>query len=481
MEPSAIPFVRLRNDEGRDLAAHLSRRGSSLGQPPKWLSTALCAALVLCGCSSNDSHSEAPNRAGSGGRSGGAPSTNGGAATGGAADNRGGTASDGAGGNEGAVLVGEWTDAPGSCPPGSVRADIRTLAEMQSASRGESNADATCFFVHDGTYVQSGTTLPLYLKRGGRAEKPITWVGESRDGVVVKGRATFEVGADHQVLSNMTFDISELSQSGAYNTITVLANDVVMSHLTLTGDCAHGLRGGHIEVPGPTQTHVVIDSCLIEKFGHCAADGSLDHGVYLSGGNDIQVRNNIVRENSSRGIQLYSHYEDTSQTLKNVLIERNRIESNGHGDYQDGIVIDGNKDAQVDGTIDGVVIRNNIFWRNRYSGVRFVGNAVKGVEIANNTFVENGAASTGKNRSELNLDGGTPEIVATHNIFVPARVVINSCLDSVRIADNVVFPASSSAACVTASREDDPQFADTAGGDFHPRNAALSSYGCYAP
>ncbi|HET9931273.1 MAG TPA: right-handed parallel beta-helix repeat-containing protein [Polyangiaceae bacterium] len=492
---AALPLSSCAGSGGSGAEAGTGGTGASSGAGSA--SGGVAGAAAFGGAADGGSPSDGGRSATSGGRAtnggasarGGSSSgggsargggTSGGGVTGGGTSATGGAPSGGAGG-DGGVLVAQWNDAPGQCPSGAVRADIRTVAEMQSASRGESNQNATCFFVHDGTYAQSGSTLPLYIKRGGTPGAPVVWVGESRDGVIVKGRATFEVGADHVLLSNMTFDISALTQSGAYNTITVLANDIVMSHLTLTGDCAHGSRGGHIEVPGPTQTHVIIDSCIIEKFGHCSADGSLDHGVYLSGGNDIQVINNIVRENSSRGIQLYSHYEDTSQTLTNVLIERNRIESNGHGDYQDGIVIDGNKDAGVDGTIDTVVIRNNVFWHNRYSGVRFVGNAVKGVQISNNTFVENGVASTSKSRSELNLDGGTPSFSATRNIFVPARAVINSCLDSGGISDNVVFPASGSPACVTSSVEADPDFVDAANGDFHPRNPTVARYGSYAP
>lgn len=385
------------------------------------------------------------------------------------------------------VHVAEWTDLPGACPPDATRADISTLNDMLDASRGERFTDATCFFVHDGTYVQDGSTLPLYFRRSGSAAQPITWVGESRDGVVIKGRATFETGADHIVLSNMTLDISEVEQEGAYNTITVLASDVTLSHLTLTGDCAHGLRGGHVEVPvpddldAPRQNHVVIDSCLIEKFGHCADGGELDHGIYLSSGNDIQVRNSIIRGNSSRGIQIYTHYEDSSQTLMNVRVERSRIENNGHGDYQDGMVINGNQEADVDGTIDGVVIEHNIFWHNYYSAIRFVGNSVKGVEIAHNTFVADGTGSSSDNRSEINVDEGEPVASVSKNVFVPDYQLLNSCSSSLTLSDNAVTGELGASACIQQSQSLDPDFVDLDNGDFHAQNPLLAEYGAYAP
>jgi hypothetical protein len=390
-------------------------------------------------------------------------------------------------GGSGPVTVGEWTDAPGECPAGSTRVDITTLDEMESASRGESDQTGTCFFVHDGTYTQSGSTIPLYFMRGGSAGAPIVWVGESRSGVVIQGRATFEVGSDHIQLSNMTLDISTVTQTGAYNTITVFASDVTLSHLTLTGDCAHGSQGGHIEVPGqddpsaPLQDHVVIDSCLIEKFGHCDADGSLDHGIYLSSGNDIQIRNSIIRGNSSRGIQIYTHYEDSSLTLTNLLIERNLIEANGHGDYQDGMVINGNVDSNFTGPIDGVTIRNNIFWQNFYSAIRFAGNSVTGVSITNNTFVDDGSASTASGRSELNLDDGTPVASAKQNLFAPATTVVNSCVDSLQVVGNFDWGGSPGGTCVTGFIRSDPQFTDAANGDFHTGNPLATGFGAYGP
>jgi hypothetical protein len=286
----------------------------------------------------------------------------------------------------------------------------------------------------------------------------------------------------------MTLDISSVTQSGSYNTITVLASDIILSHLTLTGDCAHGSQGGHIEVPGsddptaPPQDHVVIDACLIEKFGHCDAGGSLDHGIYLSSGNDIVVRNSVVRGNSSRGIQIYTHYEDSSLALTNVLIERNRIEANGHDDYQDGMVVSGNVDSDFQGPITGLTIQNNVFWRNRYSAIRFVGNSVKDVQITHNTFVDDGADATGSGRSELNLDDNTrPYVNATKNVFSSPTTLVNTCTATVTIADNVVSGGSATGDCVSGTREQDPEFVDAANGDFHTQNPSVERYGAYAP
>ncbi len=386
--------------------------------------------------------------------------------------------------------IGEWIDEPGACPDGAVQVDIHDAEEMASAARGESDTDATCFFVHDGVYEQTSGSPLLYFLRGGTAEQPLSWVGESRDGVIVRSRATFEhdgsSSSDHIVLSNMTFDISTQTSTDAYNTITVLGSDITLTHLTLTGDCQHGARGGHIEIPGRDDgsgsSDITVEACLIENFGRCGTDdGALDHGVYISAGTSLVLRNNVIRGNASRGIQVYTHYEDSSLSIDGLLIERNRILDNGHADYQDGMVINGNVGGGYDGPLTNVVIRNNIFYGNYYSGIRFVGNAVSSVEITQNTFVEDGKGSSSANRSEINVDEGTPDANVSRNIFVALEQLTNGCAGTLAIDDNVVFGGDASGACVTGVQMLDPELVDPAGGDFHAQAAAAAGYGAYGP
>ena len=387
-------------------------------------------------------------------------------------------ASDGAGGSPDAPVdpgpgaIGEWVDAPGACPAGATRAEIHTAAEMADASRGKGPL-ADCYFVHDGTYVQTGTSPILYFTRAGTAAMPITWVGESRAGVIVKGRAAFETGKPYVSLSNLTLDLSGYVQADAFNTVTVLADHVTLRRLTVTGDCATGFRGGAIEVDGGHE--VLVEENLIEKFGQCAGDGRLDHGIYLGSGSAITLRNNLIRGNSSRGIQLNTEGGGFG-TLDAVVIERNRITGNGHRDYEDGIVVNGD----ATGTISNLVVRRNLIYRNYYSGIRFVGDAITGVTIEHNTFVGDGAQTTAPGRSEINLDGGTPGATVTRNILVAERTAINACAAGITLTDNLVS-GTAAGDCVTGVVALDPGFVDAAGGDFHPTAAGAAAYGAYAP
>jgi len=379
--------------------------------------------------------------------------------------------------------IATWTDGPGTCPTGSKRVELSTAAQIMDASRGEGAYAAdpadTCYLVKNGTYAEGGSLL-FYVKKGGTATSARRFVGESRTGVVVHGRAGVGVGSDHVVFENMTFDLTGYVKSGSFNTFDIGADDVTVSHVTFTGDCATGFRGGHLEVNSGTK--IRIDSCIVEKFGHCGPTGHEDHGIYLANGNDIVVRNSIVRGNASRGI-LFNTQQGTYGKLKGVLVEYNRIHDNGHADYEDGIAVN----MEGTGNVDDVIIRRNLIYGNYFSGLRFVGSVTTGFDVQRNTFYGNGQRSSHAGRSNLNLDapksGG--KTLATKNIFAASKAMLNDCYDATprgfSVSDNVVFSSASTtgdASCVSKVITADPGFASPTTFDFHT-GAAVAGYGAY--
>ncbi len=383
-----------------------------------------------------------------------------------------------AGGSE--LDIGRWTDAAGTCPDGAPRVELDTSAEIEAAARGEApfdgDAPGTCYLIRNGTYTSS-TNVMLYVTVGGAVGAPRRFVGESRSGVRIVQRAALE-GVAHVEIRNLTFDLTGYGHAGAFNTLTVLdSEDVMISHVDFTGDCATGSRGGHVEVEGSDA--VVIDSCLIERFGACSGDGHLDHGVYLASGTNIAVRNSEIRENSARGIQLNTE-GGAFGTLSDVLIERNRIHHNGHRPYEDGIVVN----ATGTGTVTNLTIRRNLVYENRYSGLRFSGAALSGVVVEYNTFADDGGEAGGGAPSEINLDdvGSGASTVVRRNVLSAAVAVLNSCYDAgprgFSVEDNLIDLATD-LACVTGSTIADPGFADPGAGDFH--GSGTGGFGAYAP
>jgi parallel beta-helix repeat protein len=227
-----------------------------------------------------------------------------------------------------------------------------------------------------------------------------------------------------------------------------------------------------------------VEASLLEAYGRCRSGGHEDHGIYLASGRDVTIRNNVIRGNSSRGIQLYTGEGDYG-TLSQIVIENNRITGNGHANFEDGIVVNG-RDS---GTIDSLTVRRNLIYGNFFAGIRFAGPATRNVRVERNTFYRNGGASTSSSRAEICVDdvGMAAGSVIERNIFSVARALINDCYDGAArgfaLRDNVVNGTVSAGAssCVSASVAADPQFADPERGDFHTRNGSVSGYGAYAP
>jgi hypothetical protein len=459
---------------------------------PRTFLAATLALLFACSSSSTPSAG-----GGSGGdqrvptEDGGPPASSGGvtgnAGTPGGLGGNAGGSSLAAGGTTGDI--GTWSDGPGTCPSGMTRVDISSLSDLANASRADgsraTDPASVCYFIHNGTYQQSGSSPAMYVLKGGvDADHRRIFVGESRTGVVVKGRANIETGANHVQVSNLTFDLTGYSQSGSFNTLNLSdgCDDIRVDHVTFTGDCKTGANGGHVEVDGATD--VEVEACLIEKFGRCGPNGHQDHGVYLASGSQITIRNNDIWGNASRGV-LFNTQGGQYGTLDGIRIEGNRIHDNGHADYEDGIAMN----ATDTGMISNVVIVHNLIYSNYYSGLREVGDAFSAILIRNNTFYMNGRLSTASGRSEVNLDdaGSGASTSINRNIIVAANRVLNDCYDSLPrrygLADNLVqgaVPTGSAGNCISASTSTDPMFTSATTADFHPQSSAAVGYGAYS-
>ncbi len=378
--------------------------------------------------------------------------------------------------------IGEWTDGPGACPGGTTRVDLATADELMDATRGvgayAGDAPDTCYYLADGTYAHTSDWL-MDVAVGGTSTQRRVFVGQSRDGVVLRGYS--RVLADHVELRNLTVQTGGIA--GLSGSIEIEgASDVIVSHLDLTGDCATSAGGAHLRLTDATQ--VVIEDSLIEAYGECIATNNVGHGIAIGPVDDLVVRNNIIRDNAARGVELYSG--QAGALFSNILIERNRIYDNGHKNYQDGLHLNGNTTLPV----SSVEVRHNLFFNNYWSGIRFVGSNFTDLSVHHNTFWFNGAGTTAPQRSEINLDeessGGPADI--SGNIFVVGFQLLNNCYSSASrgfsITDNVVFgsyDAGQVGDCVADVVELDPGLAAPASGDFHATAAGAEDYGAYAP
>jgi len=178
---------------------------------------------------------------------------------------------------------------------------LSSADEVMAATRGEGRfaglQPGTTFRIRNGVYTTPANIKALlWIRAGGTQDAPRRFIGESRDGVIIAGRAT--VAADHVELRNMTFDLTDYTppDDGSFGTVTIVnARHVRVSSVTCTGAGTKGKRGGHVELylpkGGRVPEGIVIEDCLLEKFGRFGeSDGKLDHGVYISAGRDRRPR-----------------------------------------------------------------------------------------------------------------------------------------------------------------------------------------------
>ncbi len=122
----------------------------------------------------------------------------------------------------------------------------------------------------------------------------------------------------------------------------------------------------------------------------------------------------VISEFVSRGIQIYTQGGEYG-TVDGVTIESNRIRTNGHADYEDGVAVNGTDT----GTIRNVTIRHNLIYDNYFSGLRFVGNALADIRVEYNTFYQNGSGSSSDiSKSPMEADA---RAVSRHAVQIIVR------------------------------------------------------------
>lgn len=169
--------------------------------------------------------------------------------------------------------------------------------------------------------------------------------------------------------------------------------NVTFSRVVFTG--AHGSVSGKNIVPE-------ADSL---KFYNCIIEQSLHNGFYLSNGDHIEIKNNIIRNNG--GVGIYANPHSTGYSVDELVISGNMIFGNGFTSpygTQPGMFLYSQADALYD-----VYIYNNIIWGNSEEGFRRgSGNSSSNIRFYNNTVYGNG------NEGILIESGST--VIITNNI-----------------------------------------------------------------
>ncbi len=377
--------------------------------------------------------------------------------------------------------------------PGIADPLLTSVAEIMDASRGvgrfAETPASTTFIIADGTYAAPDGLANLFvIRQGGTPAQPRRFQGQSRSGVVIRGRAVIE-GADHVEMAGMTFDLTDYQPpaEGSFGTMTIVdAGHIRLDGLTLTGAGRAGKRGGHIETdagPGSKIPHdIVITDCLIENFGrYDDPEGRLDHGIYLSAGRRVRIEGNTIRNNAGRGIQLYGH-AGAEGILEDITIVRNRIERNGRFAYTDGIVVAVDPGAPT-GSIRRVHIRDNLFLENAFAGIRFACDASDALLVEHNTFWHNGAMFARGAEIFIDDSGGVQGLTVRQNAMVARHAALRGARHATRLTfhhNAIEGPLGDAEFFEETNRRATELLRDPAAGDFGIRDRTLRDYGMLA-
>lgn len=270
--------------------------------------------------------------------------------------------------------------------------------------------------VRNGIYTGSGSVVDI--ERGGTAGNDVVFRAAVQWGAILDGGQTSHTapnGAENGVYLGASFvrvegfEVRNVWHDGISPASGVSDFQIVGNHIH---DIGRYCETSGIGLSGMTfiNNNVTIEQNLIHDIGRdttgqngCNPGNTYwqnhDHGIYLSSGTNVIVRNNVFY-NIARGwaIQLYPDVLDQIDIVNNTFAFPNP--------HEDGHII-------VAATLTNAVIANNIFYQPMTAGVFFDGGTTTNVTVENNlttggTAAEgNGAGVTLSN----NLDNTDPKFV----------------------------------------------------------------------
>lgn len=270
--------------------------------------------------------------------------------------------------------------------------------------------------VRNGVYTRGGSVIDI--ERGGTAGKYVVFRAAVPGGAILDGGQTSHIqpnGAENGVYLGASFvrvegfEIRNVWHDGISPASGVSDFQIVGNHIH---DVGRYCETTDIGLSGMTfiNDNIVIEQNLIHDIGRdstgengCNPGNTFwqnhDHGVYLSTGNNIIVRNNVFY-NITRGwaIQCYPDVLSQIYIVNNTFAFPNPHEA--------GQII-------VDATMTNAVIANNIFYQPQTAGVWFDAATTSNVAVQYNLTM-GGTASTGSGAGVTlsnNLDSTDPTLV----------------------------------------------------------------------
>jgi len=293
--------------------------------------------------------------------------------------------------------------------PGTAAQPYQTLARAAGVVN-----PGDMVIVRDGVYT-GGSGPILQITRGGTATNLVMFRAEHQWGAILDGRSNTSSTGVQYLASYVRVEGFEIRGVNHYGIdmypgstgIQAAGNNIhdVGRYCTTTQS---GLSAFTVD-----DQNVVIEQNVIHDIGRYAAGENgcnpsnayyqnHDHGIYLSSGSNITIRNNIFY-NIKRGWGI-QRYNTGGAAADGMYVVNNTFAF--PNPYRDGQII-------IDCPLTNSVITNNIFYQPTNAAVWFDAGPMSNVSVANNITYQ-GAIATGSSSGATlanNLDNTDPMLV----------------------------------------------------------------------
>ena len=361
---------------------------------------------------------------------------------------------------------------------------LTLLSPFKSIQKAASTAQAgSTILIKAGTYNEN-----IILNISGTATNPIIFRNYNSDLVYIDGTGTSTLpytamvqinGASHLEFRNLTIQnllckdaygivVFNNPTSGTTNLkfINISIHDIKWTQFPTTvptiNDNAHPfLVYGSGSTQASAITNVLVDGCNIYN-NVTGFSENLTHSGNVDG---FIVRNNLVHDNSNIGIECEGNYNASPTPsldhARNGIIKNNKCYNNNSpysttaGIYVDGgwdIVVEQNEcynnsygvevGCEENGTTKNIIVKNNIFYNNRESGVYLGGydtattGQVLNATIRNNTFFQNNSLNTSVGEIEISKASNCK---IENNVFYANSTKVLYNLNNVAPQSNITF------------------------------------------
>ncbi len=194
---------------------------------------------------------------------------------------------------------------------------------------------------------------------------------------LTNGDRPFIVDADYITISGFRFEAGKSIGLGNESSVGNRAYDN-----SFAGEVAWDAIGTHGD-------DVVVAGNWCDLTG--GSVGTQSHCYYVSHGTGIALLHNYAAGAPGYGIHIYDQKRadpDIQRVIADVLVEGNLLTGSPE---RSGMIIAIDDEGGYGNRIEGVTIRNNVFFGNNHAGMVVGGSApVEGIEIHHNTFWHNG-------------------------------------------------------------------------------------------